>query len=358
MTTKCTLLVVDDEPYLLPTLVALLAQDFEVVAADCADAAQRILETRSVDLILTDQRMPGRTGVELLEWVRQNSPRTVRMLMTGYAELEDAVESINRAQVYHYLLKPWRMEELQQVLRNAAEKFVLERSRDRLLTELRLLNEGLEQRVAERTRELERANRELQQQAEEMRRLALTDPLTGLFNRRAMDGLATAELRRHARYQNPLSLGLLDIDHFKSVNTEYLYTGGDAVLQGIARILTTTVREVVDSVGRVGGEEFLIIARETNFEGAGILAERIRAAVAETPIEFNGRTIHVTASIGFAVAEHGVQAEFKNMYARAAHALDVAKKTGRNRCIISRLEADQSSGSTSLSEPIIPAGAT
>jgi diguanylate cyclase (GGDEF)-like protein len=329
---------VDDEPYILAALESLLAPDFEVVTADCADTAQRVFANRTIDVILTDQRMPRRSGVELLEWVRQNSPRTVRLLMTGYAELEDAVESINRAQVYHYILKPWRIEELQQILRNAAEKFVLERSRDQLLGELRELNEELERRVSERTRELERANRELQQQAEEMRRLALTDPLTGLFNRRAMDGLATAELRRHARYQNPLSIGLLDIDHFKAVNTEYLYTGGDAVLQGLARILSTTVREVVDSVGRVGGEEFLIIARETNFEGATHLAERIRSAVAETPIEFNSRTIRITASVGFAVADNGVNADFKTIYALAAQALDCAKKGGRNRAVIYRME--------------------
>jgi diguanylate cyclase (GGDEF)-like protein len=345
------LLVVDDEPYILSTLVAQLSPDFEVVTADCVDAAQNILQSRSIDIILTDQRMPRHSGVELLEWTRQNSPRTIRLLMTGYAELEDAVESINRAQVYHYLLKPWRLEDLLLVLRNAAEKFVLERSREQLLTELRELNEELERRVDERTLELQRANRDLQHQAEEMRRLALTDPLTGLFNRRAMDGLATAELRRHARYQNPLSIGLLDVDHFKSVNTHYTYPGGDAVLQGLARILTTTVREVVDSVGRVGGEEFLIIARETSYDGAVILAERIRSAVAETPIEYENMTIHVTASVGFAVAENGVNAEFKNIYALAAQALKEAKETGRNRSVVFRMPREQAL-------PVTPAAVT
>ena len=77
--------------------------------------------------MLTDQQMPRRTGVQLLEWVREHSPRTVRLLMTGYAELEDAVEAINRGHVYHYLLKPWRTEDCCQILRNAAEKFTLER---------------------------------------------------------------------------------------------------------------------------------------------------------------------------------------------------------------------------------------
>src|SRR5262249_23419153 len=81
---------------------------------------------------------------------------------------------------------------------------------------------------------------------------ALTDPLTGLLNRRAMDELARFELKRHARYPSPLSLGFVDVDHFKAVNTEHLLTGGDAVLRWLARVLTSSVREV-DSVGRAGG---------------------------------------------------------------------------------------------------------
>ena len=105
---KCSLLVVDDEPYILPTLSALLAGDFEVVTADSGEAAAgHIFAHRKIDLILTDQKMPRMAGVELLEWVREHSPKTVRLLMTGYAELEDAVEAINRGQVYYYLLKPW-----------------------------------------------------------------------------------------------------------------------------------------------------------------------------------------------------------------------------------------------------------
>ena len=130
------ILVVDDEPYILPTLSALLGTTFEVITADSAEAAQQVFAARDVDLILTDQRMPRVTGIQLLEWVREHSPKTVRLLMTGYAELEDAVEAINRGQVYYYLLKPWRTEELLQTLRSAAHTFRLERDNVRLLTAL------------------------------------------------------------------------------------------------------------------------------------------------------------------------------------------------------------------------------
>jgi diguanylate cyclase (GGDEF)-like protein len=349
-TPKCSLLLVDDEPYILPTLTALLGEDYEVLTADSASAAEDVFRRRPIDVVLTDQRMPRRTGVQLLEWVREHSPRTVRLLMTGYSELEDAVEAINRGHVYYYLPKPWRVEELQAVLRNAADKFRLERNQEYLMQELQKLNAELEARVAERTRalesanmllqergaELEQANQMLQQRTRELERLILIDPLTGLFNRRAMDGLAQAELKRHNRYQNHLALGIVDADHFKQINTDYDLPGGDEVLKGLARVLTASLREV-DSVGRVGGEEFLIIARETGAEGAASLAERVRATVAQTPIEYRGQPIRLTVSLGFAVADPEVQTDFATLYAEAAAALSAAKKAGRNCFTVRRL---------------------
>ncbi len=336
---KCSLLVVDDEPYILPTLKALLSGEYEVITADCADTAKAIFARRSVDLVLTDQKMPRQTGIQLLEWVCAHHPRTVRLLMTGHAELEDAVNAINRGQVYHYLLKPWRTEELIQILRNAAEKFQLERSRDRLLEQLSLLNADLEQRVTDRTRALQEANHMLEQRARELERLALTDSLTGLFNRRAMEELARFELKRHARYPSPLTIGLIDIDCFKEINTRYLLPGGDEALKALARILTTSVREV-DSVGRIGGDEFLIIARETNEEGAKHLAERIRATVAATPIPYGKQTIRISVSVSFAVADVDAPADFEILYRLAASSIKDAKEMGRNCFAVCRMTAE------------------
>jgi diguanylate cyclase (GGDEF)-like protein len=330
---RCTVLVVDDEPYILPTLRALLADEFDVLTASSADHAKQVMQSRPVDILLTDQKMPRCTGVQLLEWCRQHSPRTIRLLMTGYSELEDAVEAINRGQVYYYLLKPWRTEDLLTILRNAADKFFLERKHERYLEELWLLNQELERRVAERTHELEEANQLLHQKACAMERMALTDPLTGLFNRLAMDGLAQFELKRHARYPSPLAVGYVDVDHFKRINSDYLLPGGDAVLRGLAKVLSGSVREV-DSVGRVGGEEFLVIARETGAEGARVLAERIRSTVEQSHVEYQGKQIGITVSVGFAVAEVGVPAEYDELIHLAASALEYAKRSGRNRCEI------------------------
>src|SRR4051794_35317740 len=143
--------------------------------------------------------MPRMAGVQLLEWVRRQHPKTVRLLMTGFAELEEAVEAINRGQVFRYIFKPWRSEELVATLNNAARTFLLERSHEQLLEELRQLNLDLEKRVAQRTKELEETNHELEQKNKMLEKLALTDPLTSLPNRRFMDRLAEGELRRRDR---------------------------------------------------------------------------------------------------------------------------------------------------------------
>jgi diguanylate cyclase (GGDEF)-like protein len=334
--TKCSLLIVDDEPYILTTLAALLSQDFEVLTADSAEAAQGFFDRSRIDLILTDQKMPRMTGVELLEWVRERFPRTIRLLMTGYAELEDAVEAINRGKVYRYLFKPWRADELLQVLRDACRTYKLERQNEQLVDELQRLNVELEQRVQDRTQKLEEANHELQQKNLMLEKLALTDPLTGLPNRRALDRLADAEIRRRTRYPSTLALGLIDADHFKEINNRHLLPGGDQVLVDLAQVLSASVR-TVDTVGRIGGEEFMVVAPETNLEGAIVLGERIRSAVECNEFSYKGQRIKVTVSAGFVVAEVSVNAEYDHLKHIAAAALAEAKATGRNRSIVQSL---------------------
>jgi diguanylate cyclase (GGDEF)-like protein len=335
---KCSLLVVDDEPYILATLAALLSTEFEVLTADSADGAQKVLEQRPVDIILSDQRMPRVSGVQLLEWVRANAPKTVRLLMTGFAELEEAVDAINRSQVFRYIFKPWRADELLETLRSAAHTFLLERSHEHLLEELRQLNLELERRVQERTKQLEETNHELEQKNKMLEKLALTDPLTGLPNRRAMDRLSERELRRRDRYPSPLALGLIDVDHFKQINSLYLLPGGDRVLVELARCLGASLR-TVDFLGRIGGEEFLVIAPETNHEGAVVLAERIRTSVESYAFTYKEYTIPVTVSLGVAVADAGVPADYEQMKHIAAAALADAKMSGRNRCVVQSVSA-------------------
>lgn len=335
---KCSLLVVDDEPSILDTLKMLLTPEFDVLTADCADAAQQFFGHREIDIILSDQKMPRVSGVQLLEWVKIHSPRTIRLMMTGFAELEETISAINRGQVFRFLLKPWQTDHLQDVLRTAAKTFVLERSHEQLLDEMRQLNEKLremnlelEHRVAERTKALEEAYHELEHKNKMLEKLALTDPLTNLPNRRAMDRLAERELRRRDRYPSAISVAMIDVDHFKAINDRYLLPGGDKVLIDLARCLNTSVR-TVDFLGRIGGEEFMVIAPETNMDGAIVLGERIRTMVESAVFTYKEEQIQVRVSIGFAVAEGGVVTDYETIKHLAADALSEAKKTGRNKC--------------------------
>lgn len=332
---RSSVLVVDDEPYILTTLAALLENEFDVSLANSADEAQEVFRTKSVDVILSDQKMPRRNGVELLEWVRTHHPKTIRLLMTGFAELEDAVDAINRGKVYRYLFKPWRSEELLQVLRDACRSHQLEQQNQILLEELHQLNLALEKRVLERTQSLEQANREMQQKNFMLEKLALTDPLTGLPNRRAIDRLAESEIRRRGRYPSALALGFVDADNFKEINRRYLLPGGDQVLVDLARALNASMR-TVDTVGRVGGEEFMVVAPETTYEGALVLGERIRSSVEKHPFSYNNEPIRVTVSAGFAVVNSETPVEFGQLKHLSAMALGEAKASGRNRAVVLR----------------------
>jgi diguanylate cyclase (GGDEF)-like protein len=335
---RTSLLIVDDEPYVLSALSAALQQNFQVVTAASAEEALQILSRGEVDLILSDQRLPGMTGVQLLEWVRIQHPRTVRMLMTGYAQVDDAVEAINRGQVYRFLFKPWRVEELLQALMDAAKAYRMERDHARLWAELKQLNQELEQRVEERTRELEEANKQLQHRNSMLEKLALTDALTGLPNRRAIDQILQSEIRRRTRYPAPLAVALIDADHFKDVNTRYLFTGGDQVLVHLARTMTSSLRGV-DSVGRLGGDEFLLIAPVTGIEGAEALGERIRQSAEQMVVDYQGQRIQITVSIGLAIAEAEALVNAAELTHQAAFALAEAKKAGRNRCVYRLIRA-------------------
>jgi len=253
--------------------------------------------------------------------------------MTGLGRLEDAVDAINCGRVHHYLFKPWKADQLLHTMRQAARTYLLERSHAQLLEQLRRLNVELEHRVQTRTHELEDANRQLQQKNLMLKKMALTDSLTGIPNRRAIERLAKQELVRCARYPGPLALGLVDADNFKQINSLHLLSGGDHVLTWLGQALAKAVR-TVDTVGRVGGEEFMIVAPETDLEGATILGERVRQTIANGSTDYNGATIQITISVGIAVAPSGDSVRFDQLRHAAAAALNEAKSLGRNRCVL------------------------
>jgi diguanylate cyclase (GGDEF)-like protein len=164
-----------------------------------------------------------------------------------------------------------------------------------------------------------------------MKRLATVDPLTGAFNRRQGDLLLAAEFNRHLRDGRPFAVLLLDIDHFKQVNDQFGHAAGDLVLCALVKSCRTALR-TIDSVVRLGGEEFLLVLPDTDAVAAMLVAERVRATTAAAPIAApDEAVIHVTVSIGVALAAVG---DAEELLRRADAALYAAKRGGRDRVVL------------------------
>ncbi|WP_328595561.1 GGDEF domain-containing protein [Rugamonas rivuli] len=173
-----------------------------------------------------------------------------------------------------------------------------------------------------------------------LKNLSVRDPLTGCYNRRHLhEQLLETEISRAQRYRLSLTVIMSDLDHFKAVNDNYGHNGGDAVLQRFAALLQSMTRDSVDSVVRYGGEEFLLILPETDLAGGALLAERLRHALAATPVEHEGQQIAVTASFGVASVDFAssTHAAHINMIASADDLLYAAKNGGRNRVCTQQL---------------------
>jgi len=178
---------------------------------------------------------------------------------------------------------------------------------------------------------------------EESQRLATRDPLTGLMNRRAFLAMIEDEIARSSRYELPLSLLVLDVDHFKSINDTYGHAAGDQVLSAIGEVLQRELR-VTDASARWGGEEFVIALKNTPLDGAAVVADRIQTALRDLRIEASGSTLRLTASLGLAC--HEPHESVDTLIDRADRAMYAAKVGGRNRLVTS----ERAGGSASRSQ--------
>jgi diguanylate cyclase (GGDEF)-like protein len=169
---------------------------------------------------------------------------------------------------------------------------------------------------------------------QEVQSLALTDPLTGLQNRRSLFELGRVEFARMQRMQRSICCMMLDLDHFKQINDQYGHMVGDQVLQEFAKRCSSSVREI-DLVGRYGGEELIILLPDTDRPTSIQVAERIRSTIADTPIKIFDKEISVTASIGVATQDENTM-DLETLIARADQAMYIAKHKGRNRVAISK----------------------
>jgi diguanylate cyclase (GGDEF)-like protein len=164
----------------------------------------------------------------------------------------------------------------------------------------------------------------------ELAELAATDGLTGLANRRRLDTVFKQEWARSIRSHRPISVLMIDVDHFKTFNDRHGHHGGDIALRNVAKTLETHIRRPGDIAARYGGEEFLVVLPETDVSGARLLAEQIRTAIeAIAPLNQDGQPL--TVSIGVASAKPKTGDQQTQLFGEADQALYQAKRNGRNR---------------------------
>ncbi len=185
--------------------------------------------------------------------------------------------------------------------------------------------------LRERLTEMEEEAEQLRTQMREERQQAFTDALTGLPNRFAYEERLEQEYERWKRYQSPLSILIIDVDHFKRINDTYGHQAGDKALRIIARELSVSTRKT-DFIGRYGGEEIVILMPETSADEALAAAEKLRRKIEECGFHFREKKVTITVSCGISEYRQGDTPE--SAFERADQALYEAKRSGRNRCVV------------------------
>ncbi|MBL8385475.1 MAG: diguanylate cyclase [Burkholderiales bacterium] len=304
------ILVIDDAASQRMFLKAFLGKlGHEVFTANDGSEGIKAFAASDPDIVLLDVMMPGIDGYETARVIRGSNDEWVPIIfLSGCVDATDVEKGID-AGGDDYLTKPFDPKVLGAKIRSMTR-----------IAQMRRV-------LVERGEALKAANQALM-------RLIDVDGLTGIANRRRLDAKLEEEIGRCARNGAPLSVVLLDIDHFKRFNDTHGHLAGDECLKQVARVLEAGVMRPADMVARYGGEEFCVVLPETDTEGALQVAERLRLAVAAAQVHLGpDRTAQVTVSLGAAsrIAARGSTAA--DWLGPADDALYVAKAAGRN-CVM------------------------
>jgi len=294
------ILVVDDSPIYRKLVEQSLSRErYTLLLAKNGCQAVDLVAEQQPDLIITDWTMPDISGIELCQRIRREFHQRYAyvILLSGHGDKEEIIEGLG-AGADDYVTKPFHPGELQARVRVGC-------------------------RMIDLHRQVQDKNRQLEE-------MALTDPLTGLLNRRAIDVWATRELSAAARHDFPIGVVMADLDHFKNINDAYGHDAGDTVLKGFAEVLKSNTRQS-DICGRFGGEEFILVITHTEKENLTIPIERIRKQFETRKFTVAGKTFGNTASFGIAGFRGTATPNLSDLVTRADTALYSAKQNGRNR---------------------------
>jgi two-component system cell cycle response regulator len=293
------ILIVEDDPGSRRLVkLHLSSAGYEVVEAEDGQIAWDLIQREPFQMVITDWMMPNIGGPRLIQNIRSSGQKnyTYIIMLTAIDEKPKVVMGLE-AGADEYLTKPFDCDEL--IARVASGERIL------------------------------KLEEQLNQAHHQMEVLAMQDGLTGMFNRRAIEEHARAELDHARRKESPLSIILLDIDHFKAINDQYGHAVGDDTLRRLAEILTRNQRQY-DRIGRWGGEEFLVVLPDTNLSAAVTVAERLRVATDETKFPREDGEYHaVQISLGVACASEPYPSLAK-LVSAADQSLYQAKQAGRN----------------------------
>ncbi len=286
--------------------LTLSEKQYSLVFAKSGRETLDLFAEQHPSLVIVDWMMPDLTGLEICKHIRSRAQAsyTYIILLTGKSEKESVVEGL-AAGADDYLTKPFHHEEL-------------------------IARVGVGLRIIGLQREIEAKNLLLKE-------LSLTDALTSLPNRRAIEDWATRQLSGAARYGFSFWVALADLDHFKRVNDTYGHDAGDSVLKAFSEILKSNSRKS-DICGRIGGEEFLLVLTHTTGENAKLVIDRVRVELEATHFNFDGKSLKVTASFGLAGFVGTRAPDFNRLVAQADAALYSAKRQGRNRLELSEIQ--------------------
>jgi diguanylate cyclase (GGDEF)-like protein len=310
-------LLVDDDPTTRAILEAVLrdALGHSVICAQSGNEALALAVESQPQIVITDWMMPGLSGLELTLALRATDwGQNIYLIMLTSLDTEEEISEAFEAGVDDFLTKPVNVRTLRARLRAAWHYVQLLEAWEHDRAQLKQF-----------TAELAISNRRLEH-------AAMTDLLTGLPNRRSGIGALDKAWAAYQRFQQPLSVLVLDIDYFKRINDTHGHAVGDKVLIEVAQQIQRAARKD-DSVCRLGGEEFLMVCQNTDLKAALLAADRLRRTIEALQIDVGGTVIRSSVSIGVASREPGM-ADTDALVNAADRALYGAKESGRNRSCI------------------------